>query len=120
MIAHVALEVRPAQVADCLRFWAVLGFGPVDPPGELAARSDWCERDGCQVHLMHADAPVVPPDGHVALVLGDAYDATLERLRGHGREVVPRTRHWGSPRAFTRCPAGHRVELMAFPPRSAP
>lgn len=44
------------------------------------------------------------------------YDATLERLSAAGHPVDPRAEHWGSPRAFVRDPAGHRVEVMASPP----
>jgi hypothetical protein len=39
-------------------------------------------------------------------------------LRAGGHEVEPRAEHWGAPRAFTRAPGGHRVELMAAPPAS--
>ena len=52
----------------------------------------------------------------MAVVVGD-YDATLDALRGAGFEPDSRTPYWDSPRAFVRCPAGHRVELMAFAPR---
>jgi catechol 2,3-dioxygenase-like lactoylglutathione lyase family enzyme len=68
-----------------------------------------------QVHLLFADDPVVPPEGHVAVVADD-YGATVDRLRRAGFDVVPRTEHWGSPRAFVRSPSGHRVELMATAP----
>jgi hypothetical protein len=64
---------------------------------------------------MYADEPVAPPSGHVAVVAAD-YEATLQRLHAKGFEAEPRAEHWGSPRAFVRCPAGHRVEVMAFPP----
>jgi catechol 2,3-dioxygenase-like lactoylglutathione lyase family enzyme len=117
VIQHVAIEVRGADVEACVRFWALLGFERVEPPATLAARSAWMQAGGTQVHLLLADEPVVPPEGHVAVVVGD-YDATLEALREAGSEPDPRTQHWGSPRAFVRCPAGHRVELMAFAPRA--
>jgi catechol 2,3-dioxygenase-like lactoylglutathione lyase family enzyme len=68
-----------------------------------------------QVHLLYADDPVVPAQGHVAVVVGD-HDATFERLSSAGFVPEQRERHWGSPRAFVRCPAGHRVEFMAFAP----
>jgi len=115
VIGHVAIEVRRADVEACARFWALLGFERVDPPAALAERSAWVQAGSTQVHLLFAEEPVVPPDGHVAVVVGD-YDATLDALREAGFEPEPRTRHWGSPRAFVRSPAGHRVELMAFAP----
>ena len=115
MIQHVALEIREADVDACLRFWALLGFERVEPPAALGDRAAWAQAAGTQVHLLFADEPVVPPRGHAAVVVDD-YGATLERLRGAGFEPDPRSEHWGSPRAFVHCPAGHRVELMAFAP----
>jgi catechol 2,3-dioxygenase-like lactoylglutathione lyase family enzyme len=76
----------------------------------------WLQRDGTQVHLMFVeDDPVVPPSGHLAVVVDD-YDAALAALLEAGHEPEPRREHWGSPRCFVRDPAGHRVEVMAFPP----
>lgn len=115
MIQHVGLEVREQDIAACLRFWALLGFEQVPAPAPLAARSTWVQAGGTQIHLLHAAAPAVPPEGHVAVVVKD-HDATLRELREAGFEPQPRTRYWGSPRAFVRSPGGHRVELMAFAP----
>lgn len=115
MIAHVAIEVRQADVAACVRFWALLGFDEVQAPAALAARATWVQAGPTQIHLLYADEPVVAPEGHVAVVAGD-YDATLRALRDAGFEPASRTEYWGSPRSFVRCPAGHRVEVMAFAP----
>jgi catechol 2,3-dioxygenase-like lactoylglutathione lyase family enzyme len=115
VIQHVAIEVREQDVEACVRFWALLGFERVEPPETLAKRSAWVQAGGTQVHLLLAENPVRPPEGHVAVVADD-YDATLAALREAGFEPDPRTEHWGSPRAFVRCPAGHRVEVMAFAP----
>lgn len=115
MIAHVAIEVREADVAACVRFWALLGFEHVEAPAALAARATWVQSGPTQIHLLYADEPVVAPKGHVAVVAGD-YEATLAALREAGFEPQPRSEYWGSPRAFVRCPGGHRVELMAFAP----
>ena len=115
MIQHVAIEVREADVGACLRFWALLGFAQVPAPDALAARSTWVQAGQTQIHLLHADEPVVAPEGHVAVVAAD-YDATLDALREAGFAPQPRREYWGSPRAFVRCPAGHRVEVMAFAP----
>lgn len=115
MIQHVSLEVRPADVPACERFWGLLGFAPAQAPGALGERSAWVQSGSHQIHLLFADAPVVPPEGHVALLLDD-YDGTLASLRAAGFAPEPRTEHWGCPRSFVRCPAGHRVELMACAP----
>jgi catechol 2,3-dioxygenase-like lactoylglutathione lyase family enzyme len=115
MIQHVAIEVREADVAACVRFWALLGFEPVEAPPTLADRSTWVQAGATQIHLLYADEPVVAPEGHVAVVAGD-FAATLDALRAAGFAPQPRSEHWGSPRAFVQCPAGHRVEVMAFAP----
>ena len=115
MIAHVALEVREQDVAACVRFWALLGFEHVAAAGALAARSTWMQAGDTQIHLLYAEDPVAPPEGHVAVVVAD-HEATLAALRDAGFEPQPRTQYWGSPRAFVLSPSGHRVELMAFAP----
>ena len=115
MIQHIAIEVREEDVEACVRFWALLGFGRVPAPEELAKRSTWVQAGATQIHLLYADEPVVAREGHVAVVAED-YDATLAALRVAGFKPDPRTRYWGSPRAFVRSPTGHRVELMAFGP----
>ena len=115
MIQHVAIEVRKADVEACVRFWALLGFERVPAPGALAERSTWVQAGSTQVHLLYADDPVIPPEGHIAVLPAD-HDATLAALREAGFELSSRTPYWGSPRTFVRCPAGHRVELMAFAP----
>lgn len=115
MIQHVAIEVREAHAEPCVAFWRLLGFERVQPPAALARRAAWVQRGTTQVHLLYDDAPVVPLAGHVAVVVDD-YDAAVAALERAGFEVQRRSQHWGSPRGFTRCPAGHRVELMAFAP----
>ena len=115
MIHHVALEVFEGDVQACVGFWALLGFEEVEPPGTLRERSRWVERAATQVHLLFSEAPVAVPDGHVAVVAPE-YDATLARLRDAGFEPDVRAEHWGSPRCFVRDPAGHRIEVMRFPP----
>ena len=86
MIQHVAIEIREADVDACVRFWALLGFERV----RGARRRSPPARPGCrpaptQIHLLHADAPVVAPEGHVAVVVAD-YEATLAALRDAGFE----------------------------------
>jgi catechol 2,3-dioxygenase-like lactoylglutathione lyase family enzyme len=115
VIQHVALEVREADVEACVDFWALLGFARVPAPEALAARSTWVQAGDTQIHLLYADEPVIPAEGHVAVIVAD-HAATLAALRHAGFEPRPRTEYWGSPRAFVRSPAGHRVEVMAFAP----
>jgi len=110
--------VRPADAEACVGFYALLGFDRVDPPETLRDHAVWVEREGTQVHLMLIDDPVVPPQGHLAVVAPD-YQETMESLRGAGFEPEPRREHWGAPRAFVRDPSGTRVEVMAAPPPSS-
>jgi catechol 2,3-dioxygenase-like lactoylglutathione lyase family enzyme len=115
MLQHVSIETRSEDVEECVRFYGLIGFRRVDPPPSLAGRAAWVERDGTQVHLMLAEDPVVPPNGHLAVVVAD-YEAALAALRDAGFEPDARDEHWGAARSFVRDPAGHRVELMAAPP----
>ena len=117
MLQHVTIEVTEAQVDACVEFYALLGFRRVEPPESLAGRATWVEREGTQVHLMYADEPVVPPKGHVAVVVDD-YERAFGALRDGGHDPEPRPEHWGVPRCFVRDPAGHRVEVMSAPPPS--
>ena len=116
MIQHVALETAPGDREASIAFWRLLGFEPVEPPETLRDRADWLQAGATQIHLLWTDSPVAVPEGHVAVVASD-YDATLERLRAAGFEPDPRKEHWGAPRSFVRAPGGHRVEVMAAPPR---
>jgi catechol 2,3-dioxygenase-like lactoylglutathione lyase family enzyme len=115
VLQHVSVETRPGDVDACVRFYELLGFRRVEPPGSLADRATWVERDGTQVHLMRVDDPVAPPQGHAAVVAPD-YERALDALRAAGFDPEPRREHWGAPRSFVRDPAGHRVEIMAAPP----
>jgi catechol 2,3-dioxygenase-like lactoylglutathione lyase family enzyme len=114
-VHHVAIEVRREQAEACRDFYGLLGFREVEPPPTLRDRALWVQAGATQVHLLFAERPTVVPDGHVAVVADD-YEATLGALRAAGHEPEPRREHWGSPRSFVRDPAGHRVEVMAFPP----
>ena len=115
MLQHVALETRRNDVEAAVAFWALVGFERVEAPESLRDRAVWVQRAGTQIHLLFAEDPIVPPQGHAAVVVED-YDATLERLRTAGFDPEPRAQHWGAPRAYVRAPGGHLVEVMAAPP----
>jgi catechol 2,3-dioxygenase-like lactoylglutathione lyase family enzyme len=115
MLQHVGLEVRPADLERSVEFWQTLGFALVEPP-ETLREYTWLERDGAQVHLMPSDSPAVPARGHTAIVARD-FERDVAALRELGFDVEPRRKHWGAPRALAIAPGGHRVELMAAPPR---
>jgi catechol 2,3-dioxygenase-like lactoylglutathione lyase family enzyme len=115
MLHHVGIEIRRADVPRAVELFELLGFERVQPPAALADGFTWLQRGGTQVHLMHEEDPVVPPRGHLAVVVDD-YEGTLARLREADFEVTPGREHWGAPRAHALAPGGHRVELMAAPP----
>jgi catechol 2,3-dioxygenase-like lactoylglutathione lyase family enzyme len=115
MLQHAGIEVAPADLDRAVEFFTLLGFEQVEPPPALAEGFTWLERKGTQIHLMHEEHPVIPPRGHLAVVVPH-FDATLARLHEHGFETRPGREHWGSPRAHAIAPGGHRVELMAAAP----
>jgi catechol 2,3-dioxygenase-like lactoylglutathione lyase family enzyme len=116
-LQHTSLETREADVEAEVAFWALLGFTRVDPPGELGDRAAWVQAaDGTQIHLLYASDPVVPPQGHVAVVAPEPFDATIAALQSAGHAPEPRAEHWGVPRSYVRSPAGHLVEVMASAP----
>jgi catechol 2,3-dioxygenase-like lactoylglutathione lyase family enzyme len=117
MLQHVSLEVPEPEGAASVDFWRLLGFEPVEAPGEIAGYVRWVERQGTQIHIILTDpaAATVPQLGHCAIVVED-FTSALERLRAAGHEVAEARELWGAPRAFALAPGGHRVELMASPP----
>ena len=115
MLQHVSLEVSPEQIEACVAFWELLGFERVTPPGELAERFTWVEREGTQIHLMPFADPNPTVRGHAAVVVEDP-EQVLAALGERGFELRPGSNAWGAPRWFTRDPAGNHVELMSAPP----
>ncbi|HEX6024679.1 MAG TPA: VOC family protein [Solirubrobacter sp.] len=115
MLQHVALEVPPDAVDDCVAFWALLGFERAAKPPRLQTSSVWVARDGTQIHLLPTDEPAVAPKGHVAVVAPD-YERVLLALSEAGYRVSEELNAWGAPRCSVRDPAGHKIEVMAAPP----
>jgi catechol 2,3-dioxygenase-like lactoylglutathione lyase family enzyme len=115
MLQHVTLEIARDRVDACVRFWGLLGFEPMVAPPLLRDRFVWVAREGTQIHLMPIDDPIVPDQGHTAVLPPD-YDAALATLRDAGFEPRAGSNAWNAPRTFVRCPAGHLVELMSAPP----
>lgn len=116
MLQHVSIEVAPDLVEATVSFWELIGFEPVDSPKALGGYVTWLEREGTQIHLIHTESATVPVLGHAAVVVAD-FEAAVEGLTERGFEVIRGREHWGAPRAKALAPGGHRVELMAAPPR---
>jgi hypothetical protein len=115
LLHHVSIEVAPAQIERATEFWRLLGFTSLQPPPALSGSAVWLERQGTQVHLISAENPTVPDQGHLAVIPPD-FETALARLREAGFEVSGKRELWGSPRALAIAPGGHRVELI----RNAP
>lgn len=115
MLHHVGIEVAPADLDAAAGFFELLGFERVEPPATLREYT-WLEREGTQIHLMPEEEPTVPSPGHLAVVVPD-FAWALERLRAAGFDFELKAEHWGEPRALALAPGGHRVELMAAPPK---
>jgi catechol 2,3-dioxygenase-like lactoylglutathione lyase family enzyme len=117
VIQHVSIECRRADEDAHRRFWRALGFTDAEPPPGLRDRAGWLEAGPTQIHLLWAEDPVVPPQGHVAVQVADL-GAALAALDAAGFAHEPRREHWGAPRHYARAPGGHTVELFAVPPQS--
>ena len=114
MIQHVTREITATDLAQCIRFYEMLGFVEVPVPVGIAGGVRWLECSRTQIHLMPT-ADAAAASGHVGIVV-EPYADTVARLREAGHEVEPRREHWGSPRSYVRDPAGNLVELIAWPP----
>ena len=109
MLQHVALEVAPDTVEDCVAFWALLGFERADKPPRLQTSSTWVAREGTQIHLFPEDEPAIARKGHVAVVAPD-YERVVLALseagytvpRGRGRVGRPALHRPRSRRAHDR------------------
>jgi hypothetical protein len=117
VIHHVGVEVEPGDIERSIVFWELLGFQRRQPPPTLEAFT-WLESGGTQIHLLPTEGPIVPLQGHVAVVAPD-FDATYAAIEGAGFEIERRGEHWGAARAKATAPGGHVVELMAAPPAPA-
>ncbi len=121
MLHHASLEIREDGADAAVAFWALLGYPEIPALTPALARSSrWLQDAGGsrqQIHLVYEDAPTILRRAHLAIVRS-AYDETLAALRSAGFAVVEREPYWDSPRAFVHSPAGHRIEVMAFAPRT--
>jgi catechol 2,3-dioxygenase-like lactoylglutathione lyase family enzyme len=119
MIQHVTRPILRSQLADCLRFYGLLGYEEIAVPAGIQSRGVWLAQPGAPatsaiLHLQFTEASG-PEQGHVAFVVAP-YEQSIAGLREAGYEVEPRREHWGSPRAYVRDPAANLVELMAWAP----
>jgi catechol 2,3-dioxygenase-like lactoylglutathione lyase family enzyme len=117
MIQHVSLECRRDEGDAHRRFWRALGAEEITPPESLRDRAAWLQLGTSQIHLLWADEPVVPPEGHIALHVPDL-ERALSALSEANFALERRAQHWGAPRAYAHGPGGHIVELFDRAPQS--
>ena len=115
MLHHVSIEVHPDAAERVLEFLELIGFAPIEAPGEIAEYVDWVERRGTQVHLIRTPEPAVQHLGHPAFVAPD-FESTVAALTGAGFDFEESRQLWGERRGFATLPGGQKVELMAAPP----
>jgi catechol 2,3-dioxygenase-like lactoylglutathione lyase family enzyme len=115
VLHHATLEVPKDRWNDCIGFWGLLGFAPMQPPVPLRGRFTWVARGGTQVHLADVGTPIVAEVGHIAVLVPD-YAGSITALREAGYEVNPGSNAWDAERVFVRDPVGHLIEIMSAPP----
>jgi catechol 2,3-dioxygenase-like lactoylglutathione lyase family enzyme len=111
---HVNLAVHPDVLEDEIEFLTRgLGLRRVDPGPELAERARWFEvSDGTQVHLSRTTNPVQTRPGHVALDVGEEFEAIEARLGEYG--LHPMRQEGRDPAvSILSDPAGHVWELRS-------
>jgi catechol 2,3-dioxygenase-like lactoylglutathione lyase family enzyme len=114
MLHHVTVECAPEEAEKCIRFYQDLGLRVIR---NSVKQSIWF-REGVHVYWGVRTHPHngKPPANHLALVLGDQYEATRIRCRGDGHFIEDGTMYWGSRRCYLKDPANNRVEIIEFAP----
>jgi catechol 2,3-dioxygenase-like lactoylglutathione lyase family enzyme len=115
MLHHATLEVPKAQWNECIAFWGLLGFAPMQAPVSLRDRFTWVAREGTQIHLADVETPICAEVGHVAVLVPD-YEGTIHALTAAGYELRQGSVAWNAERVFVRDPVGHLIEIMSAPP----
>jgi catechol 2,3-dioxygenase-like lactoylglutathione lyase family enzyme len=118
-IHHVTVTVPTEDdIAAGQAFYEMFGGIPLVRPAMLAADTPgcWLGFDDTQVHLIVGEAE--PGPAHLAIDVGDRYDAILDRLSEAGVDRRDARKSWGARRCFVRDPAGNLVELFEAPPDS--
>lgn len=112
---HVQLAM-PAGEEERARdfFCRVLGMEEIPKPPELAKRGGaWFRSGAVSLHLGVDPKFQAATKAHPAFRC-DAYEALLERLRGHGLAIVPDENPFeGKDHCYIADPFGNRIELIA-------
>jgi hypothetical protein len=85
-IHHVNLGILPGGEDAEAEFLSCVGYRRVPSPPEIPM-AKWFEApDGSQIHLTEDTDHRPPAMAHVAVVLGEAFDDVVERLKAQGVE----------------------------------
>jgi catechol 2,3-dioxygenase-like lactoylglutathione lyase family enzyme len=111
-VHHVNVVVPPGATDECVRFYCdVLGLTRIAKPSSLRPDGAWLAIDAAtQLHLSERDG-AAHPSAHFALVIDD-FEAMHERVMAAGAEWGDAEDIFHGGRAFTRDPAGNRIELL--------
>jgi catechol 2,3-dioxygenase-like lactoylglutathione lyase family enzyme len=111
-IHHVNLVVPPGATDGCVAFYCdVLGLSVIPRPEGVRPGGAWLAVDDCtQLHLSERPGDA-HPSAHLALVVDD-FATVRERAVAAGVEWTPAEEIFRGGRAFTRDPAGNRIELL--------
>jgi catechol 2,3-dioxygenase-like lactoylglutathione lyase family enzyme len=110
---HVNLGVLPADLDAEIAFVVdVLGYRRIDVANTDQFVRRWFETDdGTQIHLSEDDGHRPHAKAHVALEVGEQFDAIVARLQERGVEVQGPSEFEGVRLLNTRDPAGNLFEL---------
>jgi catechol 2,3-dioxygenase-like lactoylglutathione lyase family enzyme len=113
-VDHVQLAMPPGREDEARQFYAgILGFKEVAKPSELASRGGCWFRSGSIALHLGIEADFRPArKAHPALTCDD-YSALLERLEGHGIEIMrDNLALSGKAHCYIADPFGNRLELI--------
>jgi catechol 2,3-dioxygenase-like lactoylglutathione lyase family enzyme len=118
-LAHITLATR--DVTATARFFEdVLGWRPIDRPGNIGRPAAWLEiAPGQELHLIQVDdfepSPFDREYGrHVALSIAhERFPLLKQKLQKHGAELMAPIRPTPFERFFFRDPNGYIFEIVA-------
>jgi catechol 2,3-dioxygenase-like lactoylglutathione lyase family enzyme len=109
---HVNVVTPHAMASDVIRFYSeVLGLERIPKDGGDDPRGAWFRVGAdAELHVSVRDGSV-HPDAHFALHVDD-FPALAARVAEAGLSWSPASTNVDGERAFTRDPAGNRIELL--------
>jgi catechol 2,3-dioxygenase-like lactoylglutathione lyase family enzyme len=113
-LLHVNVTVAPELEAATKEFYgAVMGLQQVPKPAAARQTGAWYQIGANQLHLSVEDEERGPLSSrHICFSVSDL-NATQERLRDAGVEIIPDARPVpGTQRFYVRDPGGNQLEIV--------